>query len=197
VNKIIKFIVLTLIIATVIFVSGCAKQKVSPVNETLTPVNETLTPVNETVIPVNETVTPVNETVSPVNETVSPVNVATETNMVVTENESGTTIRLKKGEDFTLNLRGNPTTGFSWELNLSKGLSILSDHYTSDIVPPGDEGYGGTYSWVIQATSPGNQLVKGIYKQPWEKTTVAYKRPRNWEKIIGTDVQFILDVEVV
>ncbi len=56
---------------------------------------------------------------------------------VITEADNGTSISLKKGENFTLKLRENPTTGYSWELYLSEGLSIISDEYTQDPAPEG------------------------------------------------------------
>ncbi len=100
---------------------------------------------------------------------------------VITEADNGTSISLKKGENFTLKLRENPTTGYSWELYLSEGLSIISDEYTQDPAPEGYTGVPGTHSWIIEAVGQGNQQVNGIYKRPWESTT-------------GTEKTFILNV---
>jgi PKD repeat protein len=100
---------------------------------------------------------------------------------VITEADNGTSISLKKGENFTLKLRENPTTGYSWELYLSEGLSIISDEYTQDPAPEGYTGVPGTHSWIIEAVGQGNQQVNGIYKRPWERTT-------------GTEDNFTLDV---
>ena len=93
------------------------------------------------------------------------------TQQVITEADNGTSINLKNGENFTLKLRENPTTGYSWELNLSEGLSIISDDFTQDPAPEGMSGVGGTHSWIIKALSEGTQQVNGIYKRPWENTT--------------------------
>jgi len=161
-----KAIALVLYVAAVVFAAGCAQKSATPGNETITPGNGTLSPGNETVIPGNGT---------------------KENSQVITENDSGKTISLKNGENFTLNLKENPTTGYSWQLNLSKSLSILSDEYTQDKFPgekEAPEGRGGIHSWVIQATAPGSQQVNGIYKQPWMNTT-------------GTEQNFTLTVEVV
>jgi inhibitor of cysteine peptidase len=101
----------------------------------------------------------------------------------VTESDNGKTLKLKKGDIFSLKLYENPSTGFSWQLDLSEGLSILSDEYTPDPVLPGYVGGGGTHSWTIEAVTQGSQQVKGIYKQPWIETT-------------GTEENFSLYVEI-
>jgi len=110
-------------------------------------------------------------------------NEITKDGQIVTGNDSEKTISLKNRENFTLILREKPTIGAAWELNLSKGLIILSDHYTSDPAPPGYTGFGGTHSWVIQTTYPGSQQVNGRNKRSWENTT-------------GTEENFTLNVKV-
>ncbi|MPM58942.1 hypothetical protein SDC9_105777 [bioreactor metagenome] len=161
-KKMLKIISMILVIAAVVFAAGCTQKPETAGNETQ--VNETQ--VNET--QVNET---------QVNETA-------ETGQVVTEADNGTSISLKNGESFTLQLRENPTTGYSWELNLSEGLSILSDNYTQDTVSENATGVPGTHSWIIETIAPGSQQVNGIYKRSWENTT-------------GTEENFTLAVEVV
>ncbi|HII02003.1 TPA: protease inhibitor I42 family protein [Methanosarcinaceae archaeon] len=122
------------------------------------------------------------ETETPLNET--PLNETTETGLVVTEADSGKTISLKNGENFTLKLRENPSTGSSWQLNLSEGLSILDDYYTQDPAPEGMTGVPGNHTWIIEAEAPGSQQIDGIYKQSWMDTT-------------GEEETFNLTVEVV
>ncbi|MCQ1535874.1 protease inhibitor I42 family protein [Methanosarcina sp. KYL-1] len=122
------------------------------------------------------------KTETPGNET--PGNETTETGMVVTEADSGKTVSLKKGENFTLKLRENPSTGASWQLNLSEGLSILDDYYTQDPAPEGEVGVPGNHTWIIEAAAPGSQQIDGIYKQSWMNTT-------------GEEETFKLTVEVV
>ncbi len=100
---------------------------------------------------------------------------------IITEADTGTSISLKEGENFTLKLKENPGfTGYSWELNMSPGLVILSEEYENQNPP---DMYDGplTHSWIIEAVGQGNQQVNGIYKRPWESTT-------------GTEKTFILNV---
>ena len=105
-----------------------------------------------------------------------------------TEADNGTTAVFENGTFFYLKLSENPTTGYSWELELSEGLSLLNDEFISPEPPEGaDEplvGAGGAHIWKIEAVTEGNQHLKGIYKRPWENET-------------GEEEIFVLDIEVV
>jgi len=106
---------------------------------------------------------------------------------VITEADNGKNISLKNGETFYLKLKENPTTGYSWELNLSQGFTNVSDNY----YPPESSkdnkqpivGAGGVHIWEIKAVAEGSQPVKGVYKRPWENIT-------------GTEDTFLLNVEI-
>ena len=105
---------------------------------------------------------------------------------VITENYNGKTIQIPHGHSFCLKLMENPSTGYSWQLGLSKGLKQLSSKYYS----PDDSGQrsmvgaSGFHAWKIKATARGCQQIKGIYK-------------RSWEKVTGKEHTFILNVKVV
>jgi len=107
---------------------------------------------------------------------------------VITEAGNGTTINLENEETFYLRLEENPSTGYSWQINLSEGLSLLSDkYYSSESSAERQQplvGAGGVHLWEIKANSEGSQQVNGIYKRSWEKTT-------------GTEENFTLNVEVI
>jgi inhibitor of cysteine peptidase len=105
---------------------------------------------------------------------------------VITEANNGTTINLENEETFYLRLKENPTTGYSWQLNLSQGLSLISDEYYPPESKEGERplvGAGGVHLWEIKAAAEGSQQVTGIYKQSWENET-------------GTEDNFTLNVEV-
>jgi inhibitor of cysteine peptidase len=106
---------------------------------------------------------------------------------VVTEAGNGTTISLEKGETFYLRLEENPTTGYSWELNLSPGLDNVSGMYYPPASEKGEQplvGAGGVHLWEIKAASEGDQQVTAVYRRSWENET-------------GEEDKFILNVEVV
>jgi inhibitor of cysteine peptidase len=100
---------------------------------------------------------------------------ATGNHKVITEADNGNTIYIKEGQTFIINLNENPSTGYSWELSLSKGLGLLSDKYYSPESSKKDGGLvlgaAGFHSWEIKAMDKGNQEVNGVYKRSWEPET--------------------------
>lgn len=106
---------------------------------------------------------------------------------VITEAGNGTNITLENEETFYLRLQENPTTGYSWELDLSKGLSLVSDKYYPPESKEGEQpliGAGGVHVWEIKADSEGIQQVTAVYR-------------RSWENESSTEDRFTLNVEVV
>ncbi len=79
-------------------------------------------------------------------------------------------MEVNKGDNFTVRLDENPTTGYAWSIETSDGLVVLSDKY----IPPQDEGLigaGNVHVWEIQAVETGTQQINGIYKRSWENVT--------------------------
>lgn len=107
---------------------------------------------------------------------------------VITENYNGKTIQVKQGDSFCLKLKENPSTGYSWQLSLSKGLNLLSTEYYSPDSSKSSQrlivGAAGLHSWKIKAVAKGKQQVRGIYRRSWETKT-------------GREQTFILNVKVV
>lgn len=87
------------------------------------------------------------------------------------ETANETTVDVTKGGIVGISLRGNPTTGYSWNMTLSPGLTLLNSTYTVDSHQEGMTGVGGTYLWLVRADASGDQTVSAIYKRPWENTT--------------------------
>lgn len=78
------------------------------------------------------------------------------------------TITIKNGETFKVELNENPTTGYAWLINVTPGLTIVSDTY---VAPSGGlVGAGGQHEWQVKATGTGDQQLTGIYKRSWEPT---------------------------
>jgi inhibitor of cysteine peptidase len=94
---------------------------------------------------------------------------------IITENDNGKTIYIKKGDAFYLKLKENPSTGYSWKLSLSKGLNMLTNkYYSPESSKKGGRlivGAAGFHLWEIKAMDKGSQQVTGIYKRSWEKET--------------------------
>jgi inhibitor of cysteine peptidase len=90
---------------------------------------------------------------------------------MITEADNGKTIYIKEGQSFILKVNENPSTGYSWQLNLGDGLNLLWDKYqpwrsSEENVNP-IIGAGGFHSWKIEATNDGQ--LTATYKRPWEK----------------------------
>lgn len=93
-----------------------------------------------------------------------------------TERDNETTAEIASGTRFAIQLKENPTTGFSWNATTTPGLTILSSDYQVDEHQEGMVGVGGTRTWVLRASGTGNQTFTGIYTQPWMNGTKYDKR---------------------
>ena len=71
-----------------------------------------------------------------------------------------------------LRLPENPTTGFSWNLSVTPGISILNDTYIPNDTSGKLVGSGGVHLWFLKATGPGDQGISGVYVRPWEPANV-------------------------
>ncbi len=103
--------------------------------------------------------------------------------LVITEEQNNATIPVQVGNIITLMLPENPTTGYTWNLTVTKGLN-----QTGDLYAPSDRtgtlvGSGGTHIWQITVNGPGNQGISGIYK-------------RSWEPVIGNETTFRVTLNV-
>lgn len=101
---------------------------------------------------------------------------STASQLIITEADNGKTINVKQGQTFSLKLNENPSTGYSWQLELSSGLKLLSDKYYSSQSSGTNGrifvGAGGYHLWVIQAKNKGSQQVEATYERPWEQAGI-------------------------
>ena len=83
--------------------------------------------------------------------------------------EDSTMITTKVGEEFTITLDSNPTTGYQWKLsdNLTEGIVKF---VKSEYVAPETEmvGAGGKEIWTFKGVRPGETTVDLEYVRPWE-----------------------------
>jgi predicted secreted protein len=71
----------------------------------------------------------------------------------------------QKRDNFTLNLKENPITGHSCQLNLSKGRSILSDYYNQNPAIQTKWMFSRNSFMDNACHTQGNQQVTGIFKR--------------------------------
>jgi len=82
-------------------------------------------------------------------------------------------IVVPKGESFVIELEGNPTTGYDWELQFDQDkIKDIDMQY----VPASESvGAGGKKRFVLQAAKNGHVSVRAIYKRAWERDPIDEK----------------------
>jgi len=88
--------------------------------------------------------------------------------LVLTELDNGKTNIAVPEQPISINLRGNPSTGFAWILTSTNGNSVVAtapSTYSTD--PGGGVGGGGTFLFSFQAVEPGETTLLFDYLQPW------------------------------
>jgi predicted secreted protein len=94
--------------------------------------------------------------------------------LVLTEQDNGRTVGAVVGQAILVNLRGNPSTGYTWLLTSTNGDSVVATGpaaYTQD--PGGGPGSPGTFSLPFRAVHSGTTTIILDYRQPWDPTSVA------------------------
>ncbi len=98
-----------------------------------------------------------------INEQIKVVNIVPAGNP---KNAEAQTVNTRVGETFTISLKSNPTTGFSWQPEFdSEFLKLVGKDFRSDSTLPGSP---GVEFFEFEAIKQGEVKVKMIYKRPWE-----------------------------
>lgn len=83
--------------------------------------------------------------------------------------DNGSTVNLSVGDQLTIVLEGNPTTGYLWELG-SEVDGIIKLLGEPDYEADSDlSGGGGKYTFRFEAASSGETRLRLIYHRPFEK----------------------------
>lgn len=79
-------------------------------------------------------------------------------------------ITVKRGSEFTINLKENPSTGYQWTPHVgNKIIRMVDRSYRSD----SDRiGAGGVVTFTFQAESSGGSVITFKYERPWENKAV-------------------------
>ena len=85
-------------------------------------------------------------------------------------------IEVKPGEEFTIMLESNQTTGYSWQFAKPLDKSLLELIITGHSLDrPNLVGSPGKQMWTIKALKPGKTDIFFKYVRPWEKDVPAIK----------------------
>lgn len=85
-----------------------------------------------------------------------------------TEEDSGKTVIVNPGDAIVVSLKENPSTGYRWVMETSRGLILESDDYLPS--QSGLIGAAGVHTWTYLVFSSGTLQISGIYKRPWMPT---------------------------
>lgn len=88
----------------------------------------------------------------------------------LTEADSGGTIEASVGDEITISLAGNPTTGYTWNVLQPRNADVVA-FADRDYEADSDAiGSGGTEELEFRAVAPGEATIELGYSRPWEST---------------------------
>ena len=92
----------------------------------------------------------------------------------VTEADNGKKIELHVGDKMTVELQGNPTTGYTWKEESKEEpllTPLVEEYATSSTLC----GAGGTFSFTATAVLKGESHLHFVYLRPWETDSAPEK----------------------
>ena len=90
--------------------------------------------------------------------------------------DPGTAIQVATGEEFSIVLAGNPTTGYTWQVNTDgRHLELLDQSFERSAE---SVGAGGVEIFRFRALAAGETEITCEYRRPWEEEILEGKRFR-------------------
>ena len=101
----------------------------------------------------------------------------TTTTTTTTSTDGSKTLTAKAGEQFTISLDENPTTGYTWSYFITKGsdkISFVSEQYNPNLEALKQQllGAGGVKNFVFSAKAKGEAEIIFSYKRVWESAAI-------------------------
>ncbi|PKQ37751.1 MAG: hypothetical protein CVT59_05640 [Actinobacteria bacterium HGW-Actinobacteria-1] len=94
----------------------------------------------------------------------------------LSEKDDGSAIEVAAGEQVSVKLPSNPTTGFGWTVADAGPLTQVGEStYEASETKPGVVGAGGTEAFTFKAGTAGSGDLKLEYRRAWEKDVPAEK----------------------
>lgn len=92
---------------------------------------------------------------------------------VYAEDDSVAVIKIEKGNTFTIELKENPSTGYSWHYTADPETAINLDSDRFIVTGTGDiVGAPGKHEFTFKAMETGNVQLKFEYYRPWDPENV-------------------------
>jgi len=86
---------------------------------------------------------------------------------VLTSADNGKTADLRVGDEATLRLPENPSTGYRWAVDTTDP-NLINLRQVNYVSASNAMGVGGEVEWLIEAKAPGAAEVKFKRWRPWE-----------------------------
>jgi inhibitor of cysteine peptidase len=90
----------------------------------------------------------------------------------LTDADSGGTIEAAVGDEITISLAGNPTTGYTWNTLQPRNADVVSFKDREYEADSDAVGSGGTEELIYEAVGAGEATIELGYFQPWEPGNV-------------------------
>jgi len=91
---------------------------------------------------------------------------------------SGEQVTLQRNQEMILELAANPSTGYRWQIELT-GSAVLDkigdEQFVSASSSGGAVGTGGMTVWHFRAARTGTDLLRLVYRRPFERNVPAAK----------------------
>lgn len=88
----------------------------------------------------------------------------------ITVAENQTNIEVKKGQEFSIRLSSNATTGYAWSVDGTYDKNVVGEVSNAYIAPNTDlVGAGGTEVWVFKGVNTGSTKLTLKYSRSWEQ----------------------------
>lgn len=96
--------------------------------------------------------------------------------LVLTEADAGKTIQAHTGDQISIQLSANATTGYSWAIDKTDTSVLAFQRETYTPYPGGGIGSGGTAVFMFTAQHPGTVHLQLKYWRSWEGDSSIVKR---------------------
>ena len=98
--------------------------------------------------------------------------------MTLADVPSGEQVTLQRDQEMVLELAANPSTGYRWQIELTASAvldKIGDEQFVPASGPGGAVGAGGMTVWHFRAARTGTDLLRLVYRRPFERNVPAAK----------------------
>ena len=89
----------------------------------------------------------------------------------IDESFDGQQIDVPAGESLEINLKENPTTGYTWHLSGNPGPHLVLEETTFIPADANRPGQPGIHRWRLKASKSGTAKLDVEYQRPWESSS--------------------------